>query len=60
MIHNGFYIKNTFKILKCGAGEGWISWSDRVKNEVLQKVDAGSILHTIKNKEGQQNWSQLA
>jgi len=23
MIHNGFYIKNTLKILKCGAGEGW-------------------------------------
>jgi hypothetical protein len=28
--------ENTWKVLKCGAGEGWkkISWNDHVRNEV--------------------------
>jgi len=39
--HFGRSIRNTWKVLKCGAGEGWkISWTDRVRNE--------EMLHTVK------------
>jgi len=33
------WTKNTWKVLKCGAGEEWKSiWTDRVENEVLRRV----------------------
>jgi len=43
--HFGEQITNTWKVLKCGAGEGW---TDRVRNgEVLHKVKEGTnFLHT--------------
>jgi hypothetical protein len=37
----GKYIRNTWKILRSGAGEGWkkICWTDLVRNEeVLHRV----------------------
>jgi hypothetical protein len=41
--HFGKYIRNTCKVLKCGAGEGWRN------EEVLHRVKEGrNILHTIK------------
>ena len=44
--HFGEQIRNTWKVLKCGAGE---VWTDRVRNgEVLHKVKEGTnFLHTI-------------
>jgi DNA phosphorothioation-dependent restriction protein DptG len=45
-------VLNTWKVLKCGAGERWEknSWTDCVrKDEVLQRVkQERNILHTIK------------
>jgi hypothetical protein len=42
--------------LKCGAGEGWRSWTDRVNNEaVLHRVkEEKNTLHTIKQRKA--NW----
>ena len=43
-------IRNTWKVLKCGAGEEWrISWTDHVRNEeVLIRVnEQWNILHEI-------------
>jgi hypothetical protein len=28
----GKQLKNTWKVLKCGGGEGDITWTDRMKN----------------------------
>jgi hypothetical protein len=38
--HFGNWTKNIWKVLKCGAGEGWRKsvWTDRVENEVLRTV----------------------
>ena len=47
-------IINTWKVLKCGAGEGWrrFSWTDRVINEeVLLRVnEQRNILHEIRKR----------
>jgi hypothetical protein len=41
-------IRNTWKVFKCDAGEGRISWSICVRNEeVLHYVKDRNILHTI-------------
>jgi hypothetical protein len=37
-----------------------ISWTDRVRNEVLYTVEGRNILHAIKKKEGYLDWSHLA
>jgi len=53
-------IRNTWKIMKRGAGEGWRRcWTDRVRNEeVLESVkEQRYILHTIK---GITDWPHLA
>jgi hypothetical protein len=53
-LHLGNYIRNIWQVLKCGAGEGLekISWTDRVRNEVLQRVkEEKNILDTIKRME---------
>ena len=47
----GNYVRNIWQVLKCGAGEGLekINWTDRVRNEVLQKVkEERNILDTAK------------
>jgi hypothetical protein len=45
-------MRNTWKVLKCGAGEGWRRcWTGRVRNEVLQTVKKDRcILQTIKRR----------
>ena len=50
----GQQIRNTWKVLKRGAGEGWrkISWTDHVRiEEVLLKVnEQRNILHEIRKR----------
>jgi hypothetical protein len=48
-------MRDTLKVLKCGAGEGWrrmekVSWTECMNNEeVLHRVEEeGNILHTVK------------
>ena len=52
----GQQISNTWKVLKCGAGEGKISWTDHVRNEeVLLRVnEQRNILHEIRKQKA--NW----
>jgi len=54
----GQQIRNTWKVLKCGAGEGWgkISWTDHVRNEeVLLRVnEQRNIVHEIRKRK--ENW----
>jgi hypothetical protein len=48
------YIRNTWKVSKCGAGEGWrsISWTDLVRNyEILHRHKRRGISY-IQKKEG--------
>jgi hypothetical protein len=56
--HLGYFIRNTWKVLKCGARDGWrrTVWADRVGNgEVLRSVKRGrNILQTIKRRKT--NW----
>ena len=56
--HFGQEIRNTWKVLKCGAGEGWrkISWTDYMRNEeVLLRVNVQrNILHEIRKRKA--NW----
>ena len=56
--HFGQEIRNTWKVLKCGAGEGWrkISWTDHMRNEeVLLRVNVQrNILHEIRKRKA--NW----
>ena len=51
--HFGERIRNTWKVLKCGAGEGW---RDRVINdEVLHRVkEKSNILRKVKRRKA--NW----
>jgi hypothetical protein len=57
----GKYIRNTWKVLKCGAGKHGrmekISWTDCVRNEeMLHRVkEERNIIHTIKIRKG--NWT---
>ena len=57
---SGQQIRNAWKVLKCGAGEGWRrsvgSWTDHVRNEeVLLRVnEQRNILHEIRRREA--NW----
>jgi len=54
---SGQQIRNTWKVLKCGAGKGWKrSWADHVRNEeVLLRVnEQRSILHEIRKRKA--NW----
>jgi hypothetical protein len=44
--HCGKQLRNTLKVLKCGAGEG--SWADRVKKKYY--TEKKNILHTRKRK----------
>ena len=53
----GQQIRNTWEVLKCGAGEGWRrSWTDHVRNEevLLGINEQRNILHEIRKREG--NW----
>jgi hypothetical protein len=55
--HFGKWTKNTWKVLKCGAGEGWrrSDWTDSVENEVLLRVKyETNVVHAIKGMKG--NW----
>ena len=57
MEHFGKSIRNTWKVLKCGAGEGWnISWNEEMRNEdMLQGVkEERNIIQTIKERKA--NW----
>ena len=52
--HFGKQIRKTWKVLKCGTGEGRrrSSWTDRVRNEeVLHRIkEERNILHTVKRR----------
>jgi hypothetical protein len=52
--HFGKYIRNTLNVLKCGALRRLeINWTDRVRNEVLQRAkEERNIVQTVKKKEG--------
>src|SRR5215475_7094028 len=54
----GQQIRNTWKILKCGAGEGWkkIIWTDHVRNEevLLRVKEQRNILNEISKRKA--NW----
>ena len=54
--HFGKYIRNTWKVLKCGGGEARrrsVGPTDRKRNEeVLQRVKEDRISHKQKQKEG--------
>jgi len=53
----GQQIRNTWKVLKCGAGEGWrCNWTDHVRNEeVLLRVNEHrNILQEIRKQKA--NW----
>jgi hypothetical protein len=55
----GEYIRNTWQVLKCGAGEGWRRsvGTVRGKNEVLQTVkEKSNIVHRTKRRKA--NWSE--
>ena len=47
--HLGKWTRSTWEVLKCVAGEGSISWIDRVRNEeVLLRVKGErNIVHTV-------------
>ena len=52
-------IRSTWKVLKCGDGEGLRY--NRVRNKVLNGVKKErNILPTLRGREGQLGWSQLA
>jgi hypothetical protein len=56
-LHLGNYIRNILQVLKCGGGEGLekISWTDRVRNKVLQGVkEERNTLDTAKRMKA--NW----
>ena len=52
----GQQIRNTWKVLKCGAGEGWRSvWTDHVRNKMLLGVnEQRNILYEIRKRKA--NW----
>ena len=56
--HNFATVIRNWKVLRCGAGEGWkkISWTDHVRNEeVLLRVnEQRNILHEIRKRKA--NW----
>jgi Ni,Fe-hydrogenase III large subunit len=56
--HFGKQIRNTWKVLKCGAGKGR---TERVRKEVLHGVkEEKNIVHTIKIREANWMLSHLA
>jgi hypothetical protein len=60
--HFGKQIRNTWEVLKCGAGEGWRSVGRiAYKNEeLLHTVEETNILQTIKKRECCLDSSNLA
>jgi hypothetical protein len=55
--HLRLYIRNTQKVLKCGAGERWrkLIWTNHVRNKELQRVkEDRNILQTIQGRKP--NW----
>jgi len=48
--HFGKWIRNTWEVLKCGAGEGWlakISWTDRARNKEVLLVRRVKVQRNI-------------